>query len=387
MLMLKKSILIAICFFCVNAAQNVVQAQSLWATINQNELQVKLSEQPEKPSIAFDKVKDSIVTADGKTLTFNPQDDKPYLTATLPPNTNLIGVSNEWGVIKSNEPDGGEYQLHYYAKAARTLKDAANPVDMNAQWYVRYQYGAPPGAYWDGGDKASVPIVARLVEDGRTVAHAQVKIYNPQNQQYNFRHKSYNAFYRYEQASTDADGKVLFYAEGDGDYKLQASWTRPVSSHQGKSYSSIRNYSTITIHIRVIDIEGFDPSAKVSVGKNEDKLFHSHAFSLRFSADSKKLITIGPIAKGDDEYFPTITDKRLRVWDATSGNEIWRLPAQPYTPTRLDNYWGRNTSIVMPDFKTMYTSQWNVDGFTEVEIHSFHWWIQLSSATYILFVT
>jgi|GEM_PF-4443628 len=363
-----KFLIPAMCIGIAGIIQHAANADALWAQIDGNELQVRLSDAPDNDSIQSDKIQKSIITAGRQNLALQ-QNEKPYLTTTLPPSTDLVGVSNDWGKIQSNEPGGGEYHLHYYAKAARTLADAADPTAQKAQWYVRYQYGAPPGVYWNQGDKPSIPLVARLVENGHPVAHAQVKVYNPRNQQYRFKYKSFNSVFQKELYSTDNEGKVLFYAEGDGDYKLYASWMRQVRSPKSNTFTQVRNYATITLHVRAVDIEGFDRAAKVNT--NNNPRFISHTFSMRFSPDGKKLITVGPITKGDDELFPTITDKRLRVWDVASGKEIWRLPAQPYSPTTMENFWARNKDIVMPDFKTMYTSQWNKYGFTNIDIHSF----------------
>jgi WD40 repeat protein len=96
----------------------------------------------------------------------------------------------------------------------------------------------------------------------------------------------------------------------------------------------------------------------------------SHALALRFSPDSKELITAGAITKNEKPL-----DKRLRVWSVHTGKEIWRLPAEPCSP---EGFWlsplkdAVGKTLLMPDFKTMYTSVWSLRGFHKINIHSFH---------------
>jgi len=114
------------------------------------------------------------------------------------------------------------------------------------------------------------------------------------------------------------------------------------------------------------------PPASAGAGADEAlaRSFHSHALALRFSPNSKELITAGATTKDEKPL-----DKRLRVWNVHTGKEIWRLPAEPCSP---EGFWlsalkaAVGKTLLMPDFKTMCTTVWNLPGFHKINIHSFH---------------
>lgn len=383
-----KFLIPAICMSIVGIVPNAAQAQALWAQIDQNELHVTLSDKPGEPCIEPDKVQKSVVTANGQTLALTPQDGKANLAAALPPNTNLVGVSNEWGVIKSNEPDNNEYHLRYYAKAARTLKDAADPVDTDAQWYARYQYGQPArdfSRYIQIGNSArfrtiegkEIPVILRLVKKGKPVIGARVKIY-------------YAASKYYSNAMTDKSGEIFLYASVNGMYNVQAEWndevyrfakTSDTSDQPERITSHEHNRATLSFYITDDALKNSSPAKSE---KQEDVLvrsWHSHVFAMRFSSDNKKLITTGIITKTEKSGYPnqplvSVTDdKRLRVWNVATGKEFGRLPTKPkieYYPSPWD-WWSLKyavgTTLIMPDFKTMYTP--GDGGYNIFDIHSF----------------
>lgn len=114
------------------------------------------------------------------------------------------------------------------------------------------------------------------------------------------------------------------------------------------------------------------PSSAELVESTLAKSSRSHAFALRFSPDSQELITVGATTQNGKPI-----DKRLRVWSVRTGKEIWRLPAEPCSPTSFDGWWNLKyvavgKDIVMPDFKTMYTNTSSLYGFHKIDIHSFH---------------
>jgi len=369
-----KFLIPAICMGIVEMIPNAAQAQVLWAQIDQNVLHVTLSDKPGEPCIEPDKVQKSVVTANGQVLALTPQDSKANLTAALPPDTNLVGVSNEWDVIKSNEPDGREYHLHYYAKAARTLKDAADPVDADAQWYARYQYGHPPGNFsrWnkDGryvnGEGKWIPIVLRLVKKGKAVAGANVKIF-------------YGLLGNYHTATTGKNGEVFIHADVGDFCKVQAEWSNnPPEWIKNNEH----NRATLIFYVSKNTLKNSPSTSE----KQEDVLvrsWHSHVFAMRFSFDNKKLITTGVITKTEKSEYPdqplvSITDdKRLRVWNVATGKEIGKLPTKPkIIRIRPSMPWGSwslkdavGTTLLMPDFQTMYTP--GDGGYNIFNIHSF----------------
>jgi len=211
----------ALCLGLLGAAQHAAQAHFVWAEIDQNEVHVALSEGPGEAGIRFDQVQKSVVTAGGKTLTLNPQNGKSYLAATLPPNTDVAAASNNWGVLDRTDQGRGVFLLYYYAKAARTLADAAQPSNLPAQWYAKYQDGK---------------ILATLVEKGVPVAGAAVEIILPDGQS--------------KDTVTDSSGKVLFDSTGTGLYGVKALLKSQKSgSYEGKKYPGIHSYSTLTFHV------------------------------------------------------------------------------------------------------------------------------------------
>ena len=102
---------------------------------------------------------------------------------------------------------------------------------------------------------------------------------------------------------------------------------------------------------------------------------HSVAVALRFSPDNQRLISAGAVSESgvmrdvlNRYYFYEHGDKRLRVWNVQSGQQVWRLPSSP-----ISSNWGSNggSVLLMPDFKTMLTT-WGAWEVKPVEIHSFH---------------
>jgi len=345
---------LAICMGIAGIIQHCANADALWAEIDGNEVHVVLSNKPGEAGIESDKIQQSIVTADGQDLKLNQQNDKSYLTATLPPSTNLVGASNEWGVIQSNEPGGDEYHLRYYAKAARTLKDAANPVQQNVQWYARYDEGQPR---LNISRIVTVPVLARLVKDGRPVANAQVKIYN------NFRNSSYP-----QMKVTDASGAIKFYLNLDekDPCEIQAYWTDPigknVEAYATKEFRSQRYSASLTFFIDKEYIQ--QRLSKTWVDDTDEeisKLYVSYVSDMSISPDSKRMITYGAITRDGEPVGNRRWNgwnKRLQVWDVKTGKEIWHQSALPFSAWRV---------FVKPDFKTMYVSN---GGFDVIDIHS-----------------
>jgi len=98
------------------------------------------------------------------------------------------------------------------------------------------------------------------------------------------------------------------------------------------------------------------PSAAEIAQETFFKSLHSHVNVMRFSSDSKKMITAGAITREGRGI-----DKKLRVWDVREARDIWRLPTAPAVPEYTE---------IMPDFKTIFT--WGNDGYNQIDIHSFH---------------
>jgi hypothetical protein len=215
----------ALCLGFLGAAQHAAQAHFLWAEINQNDVRVALSEQPGEAGVAFDKVKNSVITAGNQTLPLGDQNGKSYLAAQLPANTNVAAASNNWGVLDRTSQGRGVFLLYYYAKAARTLSDATTPSTLPAQWYAKQQ-----------GNQ----IVASFLQQGKPVAGAAVEIALPNGQS--------------KETVTDANGKVLFDSAGNGLYGLKALITSNEKGvYQGKNYPGIHSYSTLTFHVANAD--------------------------------------------------------------------------------------------------------------------------------------
>lgn len=389
--MLKRLIIITLSCIIATASHRAARADALWASINENELHVALSEKPGDAGIDTDQVQKSIVTTGDKTLTLNQQDGKSYLTASLPPNTNLVGVSNDWGVIQNNEPGGGEYHLHYYAKAARTLKYAADPVATDAQWYARYQYGQPTrdssryiqienSSRYRTVEEKAIPVVMRLVKKGKPVNGAHVKIY------YSRGTSTY-----FNNMTTDKKGEIFLYTDVNDLCMVQADWNDETYRYV-KRADNTNQTEVITTHEHnraTLNFYVSDDALKNSPAKSEkpeDVLvssWHSHVFAMRFSPDNKELITTGAITKTTKSGYPdqplvSVTDdKRLRMWNVATGKEIGKLPTKPkisfFRPGMPWNLWSLKdavgTTLLMPDFKTMYTP--GDGGYNIFDIHSF----------------
>jgi hypothetical protein len=361
-LMLKRLIIITLSCIIATAVHHAAHADALWASINGNELHVALSEKPGDAGIDTGQVQKSIVTTGDKTLTLNQQDGKFYLTATLPLNTNLVGVSNEWGNLDNPEPNGAKYQLHYYAKAARTLADAANPTSQPAQWYAVRTLGA---------DSMTV----RLVERGQPVVGANVKLFE----------SGYSGSVFGRGTKTNDKGEITFWV---GDKKsffgLEADWYNPGWTWHDQVHPGVHQCATMTFPVNSSILKGDITGWHNTLDEDIAQSFHSHAFAIRFSADSNKLITAGIITKattidGWTQVLNIATDKRLRVWDVATGKEICRLPAKPkFLPfSGVNASWelwsmkdATGNTLIMPDFKTMYTS--GDGGYNIFGIHSFH---------------
>lgn len=209
----------------LGAVQHTAQAHFLWAEIDHNEIHVALSEQPGEAGVAFDKVKNSIVTIGNQTLPLGDQNGKSYLASQLPANTDVAAASNNWGVLDRTDQGRGVFLLHYYAKAARTLSDATTPATLPAQWYAKQQ-----------GNQ----ITASFLQQGKPVAGAAVEIALPNGQS--------------KETVTDANGKVLFDSAGNGLYGLKALITSNEKGvYQGKNYPGIHSYSTLTFHVANAD--------------------------------------------------------------------------------------------------------------------------------------
>jgi len=243
----------ALCLGLLGGAQHAAQAHFLWAEINQNEVHVALSEQPGEAGVAFDKVKNSVITADNQTFPLQPQNTNPYLTANLPANTNVAAASNNWGILDRTSQGRGVFLLYYYAKAARTLSDATTPSTLPAQWYAKQQ-----------GNQ----IVASFLQQGKPVAGAAVEIALPNGQS--------------KETVTDSNGKVLFDNAGNGLYGLKALIiSNEKGVYQGKNYPGIHSYSTLTFHVANASTPAENAAPKAAaVSVSEDAKADPRAYAL-----------------------------------------------------------------------------------------------------------
>lgn len=208
------------------ASAQPAYAHFLWVRI-ENEaaptLRLQFTEQVAEKTLPalLEKIKPARVwIPNGETVTLRAGEGA--LESGLPAGTRLVAAEQVWGVLDKQAQGRGVFLLRYYAKAAVSLKAAADPVKLATEVFAR---------------REGAKLVVVVFHAGKPAAGAEVVVVRPGNE-------------NLLALKTDASGEARFTVANKGVCGVRAMVEeQKAGEYEGKSYKLARNYSTLTFPI------------------------------------------------------------------------------------------------------------------------------------------